>query len=140
MAFGARSVDVPEVDARSVEPHPDGLAARQLEPQLESIPRRPAVHEPSRGGRVLAIIARRLHAARGDEMGGVRVCALALAVAALAAGCGGPEKNKKEGELQPGPTGADPGSEATLGPPVRGDWLVLHFLADPENLNPLTSN
>jgi peptide/nickel transport system substrate-binding protein len=26
------------------------------------------------------------------------------------------------------------------GPPVRGDWLVLHLLADPENLNPITSN
>lgn len=26
------------------------------------------------------------------------------------------------------------------GPPVRGDWLVLHLLADPENLNPITSS
>jgi peptide/nickel transport system substrate-binding protein len=26
------------------------------------------------------------------------------------------------------------------GPPVRGDWMVLHLLADPENLNPLTSS
>src|SRR5262249_11532098 len=25
-------------------------------------------------------------------------------------------------------------------PPVRGDWLVLRSNADPENLNPLTSN
>jgi peptide/nickel transport system substrate-binding protein len=26
------------------------------------------------------------------------------------------------------------------GGPVRGDWLVIHLLADPEHLNPLTSN
>ncbi|MEE8557948.1 MAG: ABC transporter substrate-binding protein, partial [Myxococcota bacterium] len=26
------------------------------------------------------------------------------------------------------------------GEPSRGDWLVLHMLSDPENLNPLTSN
>ena len=75
----------------------------------------------------------------------VRGCALTpaliLAIAALAAGCGGPEDRKKSGEAaQPNAGGAEPQAEATVGPPVRGDWLVMHFLADPENLNPLTSN
>ncbi len=35
---------------------------------------------------------------------------------------------------------AVPGAEAPAAGPVRGDWLVLHTLSDPESLNPLTSN
>jgi peptide/nickel transport system substrate-binding protein len=31
-------------------------------------------------------------------------------------------------------------SESTPGKPVTGDWLVIHSLSDPEQLNPLTSN
>ena len=30
--------------------------------------------------------------------------------------------------------------QASLGPPVRGDWLVVWLLSDAESLNPLTSN
>src|SRR5687768_11806541 len=36
-----------------------------------------------------------------------------------------------------------PGTQARVdaaGPPVTGDWLLLHSLSDPEQLNPLTSN
>jgi len=43
----------------------------------------------------------------------------------------------------PGDASRDDGAaspESVEGPPVRGDWLVLHLLADPENLNPLTSS
>ncbi len=44
------------------------------------------------------------------------------------------------GEPREPPTAppATPGAEN--GTPVRGDWLVLHQLSDPESLNPLTSN
>ena len=40
---------------------------------------------------------------------------------------------------------SDDGSQATVdvknaGPPVNGDWLIIHSLSDPEQLNPLTSN
>ncbi|HKX49106.1 MAG TPA: hypothetical protein VJQ48_01655, partial [Candidatus Binatia bacterium] len=40
---------------------------------------------------------------------------------------------------------SDGGSQATVdvknaGPPVNGDWLIIHSLSDPEQLNPLTSN
>ena len=72
-------------------------------------------------------------------MRGLRTCALALAVGALAAGCGGPAEKKSDDPAalaQGAPAQAGPDA----GPPVRGDWLVMHFLADPENLNPLTSN
>jgi peptide/nickel transport system substrate-binding protein len=61
--------------------------------------------------------------------------ARALAGALLfALGCGSSEETN-EAPPKPGevPAAAETG-------PVRGDWLVLHLLADPENLNPLTSN
>ncbi len=40
---------------------------------------------------------------------------------------------------------SDGGSQATIdvknpGAPVTGDWLIIHALSDPEQLNPLTSN
>jgi peptide/nickel transport system substrate-binding protein len=56
---------------------------------------------------------------------------LLLPVWVLAAG-GGPEDGSA-----PAPKPADPGDEAG---PVRGDWLVLSLLSDPESLNPITSN
>src|SRR6185295_18320005 len=31
-------------------------------------------------------------------------------------------------------------SQEAAGKPVTGDWLVMHSLSDPEQLNPLTSN
>ncbi|HXX47486.1 MAG TPA: ABC transporter substrate-binding protein, partial [Myxococcota bacterium] len=65
--------------------------------------------------------------------------ALALALTALAAGCGGP-KDRSKGEATTPETSPAAASPASGGTPVRGDWLVFHELADPENLNPLTSN
>src|SRR5437016_13289493 len=44
---------------------------------------------------------------------------------------------------QEAPPAADEVSETTEAdpnPPVRGDWLVVWLLSDPESLNPLTSN
>jgi peptide/nickel transport system substrate-binding protein len=35
---------------------------------------------------------------------------------------------------------APPAAEQVSGKPVTGDWLVIHSLSDPEQLNPLTSN
>ena len=36
---------------------------------------------------------------------------------------------------------AQPAAETKeVGKPVTGDWLVIHSLSDPEQLNPLTSN
>ncbi len=49
--------------------------------------------------------------------------------AVIALTCGAPEQPGEQGAAL-GPTGAA----------TRGDWLVLHQLSDPENLNPLTSN
>ena len=60
--------------------------------------------------------------------------ACAVGVGLLLGGCGG-------GEERPS---AEPSPEVRRtedpGKPVRGDWLVLWLLADPENLNPITSN
>jgi len=51
----------------------------------------------------------------------------------LLLGCG--DKTQVKVSDAPAPQNAkDPG------PPVTGDWLVLHELSDPEQLNPLTSN
>ena len=67
--------------------------------------------------------------------------ALALLVLGLP-GCGGPQDARPDatpaaaGGLEP--AGEAPAAEE--GPPVRGDWLVLDLLADPENLNPYTSS
>jgi len=65
--------------------------------------------------------------------------ALVLALTALAAGCGGPKERSKSEPGAPA-EGTAPGPETRGGTPVRGDWIVFHELADPENLNPLTSN
>ena len=54
-------------------------------------------------------------------------------------GCGGPQDAQPKESARPG---LEPGAEAPAdeGDPVRGDWLVLDLLADPENLNPFTSS
>jgi peptide/nickel transport system substrate-binding protein len=74
-------------------------------------------------------------------MSRLRHVALALAIAL--SGCGGPRDAEKN-EAATEPAGGAPPSpiETTAddGAPVRGDWLVIHTLADPENLNPLTSS
>ena len=48
-------------------------------------------------------------------------------------GCGD-KTEVKVSDAQPAAIAKDPGK------PVTGDWLVLHSLSDPEQLNPLTSN
>jgi peptide/nickel transport system substrate-binding protein len=50
----------------------------------------------------------------------------------LLVGCGGGDEGERS-------RAGGPPSDAA-GEPVRGDWLVLWLLADPENLNPITSN
>ncbi len=56
----------------------------------------------------------------------------------VAAACGGPSDSTSTAT---DPASDDKGSETNdAGPPQRGDWLVLHLLSDPENLNPITSN
>ena len=69
--------------------------------------------------------------------------AYALASALALVACGGPNESAKTEEVPAeSPGAAEPGlaPAESAGPPVRGDWLVIHSLADPENLNPLTSN
>lgn len=63
----------------------------------------------------------------------------ALVVAlTFVAGCEGREKAELGGKLdQPAVEGE---AIQQSGPPVTGDWLVIHSLSDPEQLNPLTSN
>jgi peptide/nickel transport system substrate-binding protein len=51
----------------------------------------------------------------------------------LAIGCGD-RTEVKVADVKPAASKADPGK------PVTGDWLVIHSLSDPEQLNPLTSN
>ena len=53
--------------------------------------------------------------------------------ALLLLGCG----DKTEVILSDAPPGA---STKDFGKPVTGDWLLIHSLSDPEQLNPLTSN
>lgn len=66
---------------------------------------------------------------------------LVLALAALALACGGPEDSTPSGAADgAGGNGAASDGSASNGVPVRGDWLVNWSLADPEQLNPLTSN
>jgi len=67
---------------------------------------------------------------------GALACSLALFA------CGGPgDKEKAAPASAEAPVTAEAATaSADAGPPVRGDWLVIHSLADPENLNPLTSN
>jgi peptide/nickel transport system substrate-binding protein len=60
----------------------------------------------------------------------------ALLLCSLLGACGGPGQ-----EAQPEPGAAGDTTQATqAGEPVRGDWLVQWLLADPESLNPITSN
>jgi peptide/nickel transport system substrate-binding protein len=67
---------------------------------------------------------------RWTEMRRGRGRAAVWLAALLLASCGAQEE-----------TAVSPGPEvATESTPVRGDWLVLWLLADPESLNPLTSN
>jgi ABC-type transport system substrate-binding protein len=66
------------------------------------------------------------------------VCALASALVLL--GCGGPREDEKTEPAANGAPAAASQAPEDEGPAVRGDWIVLHSLADPENLNPLTSN
>ena len=56
----------------------------------------------------------------------------ALAVLALFVACSRPEE--RGGAAAPAEAAADEAG------PVRGDWLVQWLLADPESLNPVTSN
>jgi peptide/nickel transport system substrate-binding protein len=68
------------------------------------------------------------------------VRALACTLGLLA--CDGPGEHKASA---PAPDESSAASTPATSPespgtPVRGDWLVVHSLADPENLNPLTSN
>ena len=71
----------------------------------------------------------------------VRV-ARALACLLLLGACDGPRESHTapEAGTQPAPGGAAPATSESSAEPVRGDWLVMHTLADPENLNPLTSS
>lgn len=72
-----------------------------------------------------------------------RLCtrAAVLALSLLAVSCGGPSEKEPGEAVDPNtPAGALPQAQATSEPPVRGDWLVIHSLADPESLNPLTSS
>ncbi|MFI5314253.1 MAG: peptide-binding protein [Myxococcota bacterium] len=71
-----------------------------------------------------------------------RFCARApwIALTALAVACGGPSEKKAPDAAAA--SAANPAAQpsAASEPPVRGDWLVMHSLADPESLNPLTAN
>lgn len=51
----------------------------------------------------------------------------------LLVGCG----DKTEVKLADAPTA---GTATDSGKPITGDWLLIHSLSDPEQLNPLTSN
>src|SRR5882672_4141494 len=71
----------------------------------------------------------------------VRTRAAALALSVLAVSCGGPSERKSGDTAAPtAASTAQAEAQAKNEPPVRGDWLVIHSLADPESLNPLTSN
>jgi peptide/nickel transport system substrate-binding protein len=61
-------------------------------------------------------------------------CAIMLAVLLLA-GCGEKE-NAATSVADKSSSGVQEGARQ----PVTGDWLVMHALSDPEQLNPLTSN
>src|SRR3990170_7065403 len=61
-----------------------------------------------------------------------RLARYALALLLLA-GCG----DKSDVKVADAPP---PASAKEAGKPVTGDWLIVHSLSDPEQLNPLTSN
>jgi peptide/nickel transport system substrate-binding protein len=73
-------------------------------------------------------------------MSRLRAAALATAIALTA--CGGPRDAEKKDAPAAGAESAPAaaGSADANAPPVRGDWMVNHTLADPESLNPLTAN
>ncbi len=60
---------------------------------------------------------------------------LALSLSLSVGGCNGDER---AGTDRVAGRQVSAGEEA--GPPVQGDWLLIHSLSDPEQLNPLTSN
>lgn len=68
----------------------------------------------------------------------VGTAALFALVGCLA--CGGPQDETPTGAPEAPTTPGEQGASGDAGPPERGDWLVIHMGADPENLNPYTSN
>jgi peptide/nickel transport system substrate-binding protein len=63
------------------------------------------------------------------------------AALALALACGGPsEQSAPAAAAASSEAAAQTQAAAAAGQPERGDWLVLHQLSDPENLNPLTAS
>ncbi len=63
---------------------------------------------------------------------------LGVWIALLLLACGGPSEGGAPRDAAKAPATAAETSNG--GEPVRGDWLVLWSLADPESLNPITSN
>jgi peptide/nickel transport system substrate-binding protein len=58
----------------------------------------------------------------------------------LMLGCNGPENGTTVGQTDHPESGSASERGLEESDPVRGDWLVLWSLADPESLNPITSN
>jgi peptide/nickel transport system substrate-binding protein len=56
----------------------------------------------------------------------------------LVCACQGKD-NREEG-TKPAVVSAVAGAQKESGPPTTGDWLIIHSSADPEQLNPITSN
>ena len=74
----------------------------------------------------------------GEVRGFARVLAGGLVVLL---GCGGPESGSTPQNVESSSAAAaTEAAQGSGGKPVRGDWLVQHLLADPENLNPITSS
>ena len=63
-----------------------------------------------------------------------------IALTLLAVACGGPSEKKPADTAASAAAKTEAPAAAPSEPPVRGDWLVIHTLADPESLNPLTAN
>src|SRR5258705_801602 len=76
---------------------------------------------------------------RGEPMPRLRTRAAALALSILAVCCGGPSEKKSGDQAENAAASPQPEAPATSEPPVRGDWLLIHALADPESFNPLTA-
>ncbi len=73
-------------------------------------------------------------------VGSAGVRGLWVAAVLLAAlGCGGPEDSGSAPQNVEA-SAAPASNAAAVGPPERGDWMLRHFLSDPENLNPITSS